>query len=88
MDSHRTFEVSNLGSAAKENLPPKMAKQKVSVEGLFKQQQDISKKRAKDEQNIFAPTATKTSASRPSIFSQFAVPKKAKNHPVFASFGG
>ncbi len=83
-----------IGSAAKENLPPrntKMAKGKVSVGSLFNQQHHISKSAIHNQKSVLAPRGGGiTKAQRPNggVFSKFTKPKKATEHPAYLSFAG
>ncbi|KAK3686323.1 monothiol glutaredoxin grx5 [Vermiconidia calcicola] len=89
MASYR-YTNAKLGSAAKENMPPKQGtKRTVSIEGLFNHQHRQPKKAKTDAHNILAPKhggISKSLAPKQSISAQYRNPKHSKYHPVYLSF--
>ena len=91
MASRHAMNPSHQGSAAKENIPPKMAKQKVSIGGLFTQQHEQRNKSSNGDGGIFAPKhsgISKAASAKPVPFSQYRKPKKSERHPIYVRFAG
>ncbi|KAK3706004.1 hypothetical protein LTR37_012998 [Vermiconidia calcicola] len=89
MASYR-YTNAQLGSAAKENMPPKQGtKRTVSIEGLFNHHHRQQKKAKTDASNILAPKhgrVSKPLAPKQPISTQYRNPKHAKNQPLYLSF--
>ena len=92
MDGKKKLSASQLGSAAKENMPPKKANRSITVSGLFNQTHQLRQKSGSSTRDVLAPKPT--GISKPSrgpkqgLSAQYRKPKKVRGHPLYLSFAG
>jgi hypothetical protein len=88
MGRERAATASQLGSAAKENLPPKISKTTMSVNSLFGQVEGLRKKNEDARRNVLAPRSagiSKPTAANQGFFAKYKKPK-APEHPMYTDF--
>ena len=87
MGRDKAVIASQLGSAAKENLPPNMSKATVSVNSLFDQTDRLRKKNEETHRNVLGPRPAGISkpTAKEGFFAKYKKPK-APEHPVYTGF--
>ena len=91
MDAYKEEMASQVGSSAKENLPPKTNKRTVSLSKLFDQTRGQGHKSRGSNRDTLAPRPagiSKANIPKQGFFAKYGKPKKKPEHPIYTSFAG